>query len=264
MFKHAVILLSMLAIFTCSVAQVKKKIKKGRRNKSESQFMLDKNFLQAEWEVGHETINSSVNSTVYPNLVLRYGLSKKIELNAEVNFITAHDEAAKQKTVSGVEPVSLGANLLLLSETNKTPAVIFSGQFAFPFFAGKNFTASYLAPSLELIIEKALNQKVTIAASSGAFWDGFSPTASFIYNGAVAYNVSKKWTLTSEWFGFINGGPPQHNTDISISYAPVKNLQFGITSGIGISTGAHKSYFAVNGVWGNSLRRKKYTLKQNG
>lgn len=257
MFKRAVILLSMLAICACSMAQVKKKIKKGRRNKSESQFMLDKDFLQAEWEVGHETINSAVNSTVYPNLVLRYGLSKKIEINAEVNFITAHDEAAKQKSVWGVEPVSLGANLLLLSETNKTPAVIFSGQVAIPFFASKNFTASYLAPSLELIIEKALNKKVTIAASGGAFWDGFLPTASFIYNGVIAYNLSKKWSLTSEWFGFMNGSPPQHNTDISISYAPVKNLQFGITSGIGISSAAHKSYFAINGIWGHSCRRKK-------
>jgi hypothetical protein len=242
------------------MGQVKKKIKRGRRNKSESQFMLDKDYLQAEWEIGHETIKSDVNSTVYPNLVLRYGISKQFEVNAEVNFITAHDETAAQKNVSGVEPVSLGANLLLLSETKQLPAVIFSGQLALPFMASKNFTANYAAPSLQMIIEKALSQKLIIALSGGSFWDGFSPKATFIYNTTASYSLSTKWVLTSEWFGFINGGPPQHNTDISVSYSPSKSLQFGITSGVGISPAAHKNYLAVNGVWGCSFRRKKHAV----
>ena len=218
--------------------------------------MLDKNYFQAEWEAGHETITSSLSTNVYPNLVLRYGLSKQFEINAEVNLITARDHSL-QKNTTGIEPVSLGINYLLLGETAKSPAVIFSGQFAIPFIASKNFTASHLAPTLELIVAKAINKKLTLAFSNGFFWDGFSTAPSFIYNASASYNLSDKWMLSTEWFGFINNSPPQHNTDISFSYSVNKSLQFGATAGTGISSAAHKSYFAINGVWGHHIKRSR-------
>ncbi|MBX9784988.1 MAG: hypothetical protein K2X48_16995 [Chitinophagaceae bacterium] len=53
------ILLSCILFYSLAVAaQLKQKILKGRRNKSESQYTLDKNQLQFDWETGHETINN--------------------------------------------------------------------------------------------------------------------------------------------------------------------------------------------------------------
>lgn len=256
MFKQVILLFCAVAVCSVSMAQVKKKIKKGRRNKSESQFMLDENYFQAEWEVGQETLTDKLNTTVYPNLVMRYGINKQFEIDAEVSLLTARDKSLQKKNTSGIEPVAIGANYLLLSETARRPAIIFSGQFAVPFLATKNFTATYWAPALELIVEKAVSQQVILAASGGAFWDGFSTHASFIYNGNISYNLTKKWALTSEWFGFING-TPQHNTDLSITYTLNKSVQFGATAGAGLSAAAHKNYIAINGVWGCSTKRKR-------
>lgn len=99
------------AVFcTCSFAQVKKKIKRGRRNKSENQFMLGENYLQAEWEIGQETLTDKLNTTVYPNLVLRYGVNKQFEINVEVSMLTARDLSAQKKNTTGMEPVAIGAN----------------------------------------------------------------------------------------------------------------------------------------------------------
>jgi hypothetical protein len=256
MFKSAILLIAAFVCISSTDAQIKKKIKKGRRNKSESQFMLDVGYLQAEWEIGHESITDDLSTTVYPNLAVRYGINKQLELNAELSFVTANDQTSLQKNTSGIEPISLGINYLLRSETKKGPAIVFSAQVAIPFLAGKNFTASYFAPAIELIVEKVVSPRIIIAASGGAFWDGFLPKPSFIYNAAASYNFNKQWMLTTEWFGFVNGGLPLHNTDINISYALNKRVQFGITSGIGLSPAAHKSYFAINGLWGCSLRKK--------
>ena len=126
MFKQVILLICALSVCSGTQAQVKKKIKKGRRNKSESQFMLDENYFQAEWEIGHEIITADVNTTVYPNLLLRYGINKKIEVNAEISFLTAHDELVQSTNTSGIEPVSFGVNYLLLAETKRSPAIIFS------------------------------------------------------------------------------------------------------------------------------------------
>jgi hypothetical protein len=257
MFKSAILLICAFVCMCSTEAQIKKKIKKGRRNKSESQFMLDENYLQAEWEIGHESITDDLSTTIYPNLAVRYGINKQLEVNAEISFVTASDQTAQQKNTTGIEPISLGFNYLLLNETKKQPAIIFSAQVAIPFLAGNNFTANYFAPAIELIIEKVVSPRIIIAASGGAFWDGFLPNPSFIYNGAASYSFTKQWMLTTEWFGFVNGGLPLHNTDINLSYALNKRVQFGITSGIGLTYAAHNSYFAINGVWGCSLRRRK-------
>lgn len=256
MFKAVLLLIFSFVCMCCTDAQIKKKIKKGRRNKSESQFMLGKDYLQAEWEIGHENITSDISTTVYPNLAVRYGINRHLEVNAEISFVTATDNNSQHINTTGLEPVALGINYLLRSETKTGPAIVFSVQVAIPFMAGNNFTASYFAPVIELIVEKVVSPRITIATSGGAFWDGFSPNPSFIYNAAASYNFTKKWMLTTEWFGFVNGGLPLHNTDINISYALNKQVQFGITSGIGLSPAAHKSYFSINGVLGCSLKKK--------
>jgi hypothetical protein len=238
-------------------AQVKIKIKKGRRNKPESQFMLDKNYFEADWEVGHEKITSDIATTVYPNLLLRYGISKRLEFNTEINFITATDKYAQPKNTNGIEPIMLGTTYLLVAETKLRPAIILSAQLAIPYLASKNFTANYTAPTLQVTIEKPVKKNILLALSTGVFWDGFLPTPSFIYNAAIGYNITKKWMLTSEWFGFINGMLRQQNTDISVAYTINKSIQLGATAGIGISAAAHKNYIAINGVWGCSLKKKK-------
>jgi len=235
---------------------VKKRIKKGRRNKSESQFITNKNYLQAEWEVGHETVTDELSTTVYPNLTLRYGINKQLEINTEISFVTARDRLAVHENTSGTEPVMIGANWLLLSETKKSPALIFSAQLAIPFLAGKNFTAKYWAPMLQLNMEEPLGPKFIVGAGGGVFWDGFLPDPSFIYNVSGTCNASKKIALVAEFSGFINGSPPQHNADLSLTYTINKQVQLGATAGTGISPAAHKNYFGINGVLGCSLKKR--------
>lgn len=251
--------LILLCIFNSlsTAAQVKKKIKRGRRNKPESQFMLDSSYLELDWEFGRETITDNLSTTLYPNLAVRYGINQRLEINAEINVITATDNTALIKSSTGTEPVLLGANYLLMGEGKNRPAVILSAQLAVAFLATKNFTANYVAPLVQVDIQKPVSAKWTLGLSSGAFWDGFNPTASFIYNATASYVFTKKWMATTEWFGFINGSPPQHNTDISLTYTFNKNVQLGLTAGTGISTTAHKNYFAINGVWGWSLKKKR-------
>ena len=138
MFKQVILLFCAVAVCSVSMAQVKKKIKKGRRNKSESQFMLDENYFQAEWEVGQETLTDKLNTTVYPNLVMRYGINKQFEINAEVSLLTARDKSLQKKNTSGIEPVAIGANYLLLSETARRPYYFFRSVCS-SFFSHQKF-----------------------------------------------------------------------------------------------------------------------------
>jgi len=258
MFTKAAFVLVMITA-CCSVqAQVKHKIKKSRRNKAESRFTLAKNDLQVEWETGYEKLNSSLSTFTYPNATIHYGITSRFEVNTEMSVLSAYDRSVSpQANSTGIEPISAGFNYLLSKESYNGPAVIAAVQLAIPFLATKNFAASHLAPLIELDIQQPFSKKLTAGISPGVFWDGFSTTANFIYNAHIAYAATKKWQFTSECFGFINGEPAQHNFDTQVDYTLNKHWQVGCTGGFGLSKSAHKSYVALNGVWGINTRGKK-------
>jgi hypothetical protein len=255
--KNILLLLFAFCLAIVVQGQVKKKIKKGRRYKSGSDFALNKNDFQAEWEFGKETIDSQLRTIVYPNLVLHYALSDRMEVNTEISLITTNNDSyLQQKSSTGIEPVLIGANYQVLRDTYNTPSITISGQLALPFLATKKFTVNYLAPTLQADIQEELQQKWIFSISGGLLWDGFSTSPSLIYNASTSYMVKKKWMVTAECFGFISHNLPQNSFDGSIAYVFNNLVQFGISAGTGISAAASKNYFAVNGSWGlNTLRK---------
>lgn len=238
-------------LLTISVqAQVKKKIKKGRRYKSESQFALKKNDLQVEWEFGRETIDSQLTTVVYPNLELHYAVTDRLEVNTEMSLISIKDHSyLAKKNTTGIEPVLIGVNYQLLRDTYNSPSVILSGQLAIPQLSSKAFTINYLAPVIQVDIQEALHQWI-FGVSSGLQWDGYSTSPGYTFNVNTSYTFKKKWMVTAECFGFINHSQPQNSIDASLAYVVNDLVQFGITAGAGISAAASNNYFAVNGTWG--------------
>lgn len=257
---YRLVALFLLLLFTASQAnaQVKKKIKKSRRNKSESQFALAKSDFVAEWEIGHEVLNPQLSTTVYPNIVLHYGLSDRTEINTEINLVTANDKSVTPaKNTTGIEPIAFGINYLLLRDTEKRPSIMLSAQVGIPFMATTNYSADHLAPTLQVNVQQPIRSKTVLGLSTGLFWDGFSTSPSFTYNAEASYTFIKKWVVMGECFGFVNHEPPQNNLDASFIYAMKDFVQFGFTAGMGISAAAHKNYFAVNGTWGFNTAKKK-------
>lgn len=250
----------LLCCFTLQAeSQVKKKIKKGRRYKSESQFALDKNDFQAEWEVGRENIDSQLTTIVYPNLVLHYALSDRMEIDTEATLVTAKNHSyTTEKNTTGIEPVLIGLNYQLLRDTDKSPSVILFGQVAIPFLSTKEFRINHVAPVVQADIHETAKKKWILGLSSGLQWDGYSTSPGFTYNANTSYSFTKRWMITAECFGFISHALPQNNLDASLDYVINNLIQFGITAGTGISSAAPKNYFSFTGSWGfNSSRKQK-------
>jgi len=249
----------MVAACLCPKAQVKRVIKKGQRNKAESKFMLDKGDFQAEWELGYEKVNANLSTLVYPNLVLRYGITDRIEINTETNLISAYNHAVTpHATSSGIEPVAVGLSYEVLQETTKRPSIIFSAQLAAPHLASKSFAASFYAPVFLVIVQQPIKEHSVLGLTSGIFWDGFSEHPTFVYNASYTYNFVKHWIFSAEFFGFINQHAPLRSADINLAYTLKKPVQFGLTAGVGLSSAAYKGYLALNGIWGfNAFGKKK-------
>ncbi len=247
-------------IFTCSFAnaQVKKKIKKSRRSKTESQFALTKKDVLFEWEAGHETFDENLSTFSVPNVILHYGINNRLEANTEISFVAVADKSViPSKKITGTEPVVAGFNYLLRREDKKGPAIIASLQLAIPFAASKNFTANYWAPVLQIDLQQPLTKKITAGFTPGIFWDGFATSPSYSYTTSFTCKPVKEWVLSAEVFGFLGNYVPQHNIDAEVDYNITRHFTVGLTGGMGISSAAHKNYFAVNGSYGFNTGHKK-------
>lgn len=230
---------------------VKRHIKKGRRNKSEHQLTIDKNTFEADWEFGDEAINDSLSVFVYPNIVLRYGITGRVEVNMEINPLTTVQKLpAGKKYISGFEPVMPGVRYALLDETKYVPEVALSLQLAPPFLATKSFRAVYWAPLFQCTMQKDFHKKFSLAGSAGIFYDGFSALPNWLYTLTPVYNCSRQLSIGADVFGFAaKNTAPLNNIDANISWQINKSIGIGVTAGTGISHSAHQYYLAINGTW---------------
>lgn len=254
--KNAIAFLLMFLTISAE-SQIKKQHKTGRRYKSESQFALNKNVFQIEWEFGRETNESQLTTLIYPDLNLHYALSDRFEVNTEMNLITTTDKSySPQKNTTGIEPLLIGANYQILRDNDNSPSIIIAGQLAIPFLSSNAFTIKYFAPVVQINIQEAVHEKWQFGLSGGMLWDGFSQSPIFTYNANSSYTFNEKWMVTAESFGFISHNLPQNNLDLSLAYVINHLIQFGMSGGIGISSSAPKNYFAINGTWGFNTSKK--------
>jgi hypothetical protein len=245
----------------CSFSQslVKRHIKKGRRNKSEHQLTLDRNSIEADWEFGNETMSDSLSVFVYPNLMVRYGFTDRLELNLEFTPLTTTIKLpSKTNYISGIEPVLIGMRYALADETKFFPEVALSLQVAPPWMATKNYKADLWAPLLQCTMQKDLNNKISLSASGGIFYDGFSTKPNWLYTLSPNYNFSKKISVAADMFGFAaSHALPLNNLDLSLTWQVNHSLMLGVTAGTGISSAAHQYYLAVNGSFTFSTKKQK-------
>jgi hypothetical protein len=253
----ALLLITVHCTFSQSLG--KRHIKKGRRNKSEHQLTLDRNSIEADWEFGYETISNSISVFAYPNLVVRYGVTDRLEFNLELTPLTTTVKLpSKTNYISGIEPVMIGVRYALVDETKFVPEVALSLQVAPPWLATKNYQADLWAPLFQCTMQKEFNKKLSMAASGGIFYDGFSAKPNWLYTFSPNYNISKQVSLTADIFGFAAGHTlPLNNLDLSLSWQVNNTVMLGATAGTGISSAAHQSYFAVNGSFTFLTKKQK-------
>ena len=72
---------------------------------------------------------------MYPNVVVHYGISNRLEVNTEMSIVTAIDKSVSpQQNTTGIEPVLIGSNYQLVHDTGYIPSVIIATQLGIPFF----------------------------------------------------------------------------------------------------------------------------------
>jgi hypothetical protein len=235
-----------------------------RPDQTESAVTVPKGFFQAEIGVSMEGDKYSglfnqqdltMKTYSAPGILLRYGLTKNIELRLASEFISAKTTAELQTfpptsfetTQSGVGPLVLGTKFELVKETKSFPQTAFIFHLTIP--VGDNaFQPGNTGADFRFAMSHSLSERFALSYNLGGEWNGNSPAPTGIYTLSLAISLVRNFSMFVESYGFLpQGDSPDHRLDGGFTYLIAKNVQADISAGIGINEKS-PDYFIGGGI----------------
>ncbi len=244
LFISYILLLSSLS----SIAQQSKQIEADRPGETQNASVVQPKKFQVELSAQKEERDDE-SSVFHPEALFRYGLFKKFELRAQLRAETRKLTDA-HLTLSGLNPVELGFKLSLIEGKGALPDVSVLSQFGLPELSSDDFKTPNVLPTLRLLLQNKLNDKISLGYNLGVEWDEAEQPPAWVYTISPQFDLTDHWQLYLEAFGrFRTESKPEEVLDASIAWIPVNNIQIDINGGAGISSAAPKYFISVGFAW---------------
>ncbi len=230
-----------------ATAQEMDRMETDRPDQTECPFIVPVKWVQLEMGFNFEKNEPGAHTFVYPTLLSKYGISKRLEFRLITSLLSDRQNMGTHyETVTGVEPVQVGFKVALAEEKGLIPKTSLIAHLALPQVASTKFHAEKLAPNFVFTLQNTITKSIALGYNVGAEWDGFSNTPSWIYRISPGFNIGKKWYAYAEAFGFLQKNESaNHNVDGGIAYYLNNNLKFDLSAGKGLSDISMDYYVAV-------------------
>ncbi len=249
----------MLLILAGSVsAQEVEDIVTDRPDQTESAVTVPRGFFQFELGASIEHV-TSFNSPIgkyrlyshsYPSLLIRYGVTKSIELRlaSEYQQEELSNPADPEPNITGFSPLTIGSKIQLFTEKGTRPDAAFIFHLNIPFDTDGPFQSRYIGTDFRFAVAHSLSERFSLSYNLGGEWSGDSPQATGIYTLTLGMSLSNKISAFAESYGFLTQGEaPDHRLDGGFTYLITKNVQADISGGIGI-TDSSPDFFIGGGI----------------
>lgn len=217
-----------------------------RPDQTESVFTVPKKYFQGEFGFGKENFEGSNYNLIHPTFLLKYGLSERLELRVEGNFLSEYVQLIpNSKTTTSLEPIEIGTKIALLQEKGILPRTSLIVHVGLPFVASSPDKDQDLIPSFRFAFQNSLTKSIGLGYNLGAEWNGYSNNPVWLYTFSPNFNIGKKWYAYAEVFGFYEQNAWQNNLDAGIAYYVSDNTKIDISGGIGVGYSVLKSYSSL-------------------
>lgn len=246
--KYCVAIFIVFLILSSAKAQQNGRMETDRPDQTESPFLTKHRYIQAETGFNIEN-HQQLKTYVHPNILWKYGASKRFELRLITESITQEMPIMIPQGsdfISGILPVQIGGKVSLTEEKGIAPKTSLIFHVAAPKIASKKFQAAKWAPNFRFVMQNTLSETVGLGYNIGAEWDGETNTPGWIYTFAPGFNIGKKWYGYIEVFGtIIKKEKPEHAVDGGLAYYFSDNAKIDFSGGFGLTENAVDNYLAV-------------------
>lgn len=184
------------------------------------------------------------NEYLYPSALLKYGVSKKLELRMLIEEEADYSYTPeKHKTAGGLKPVKIGVKYNLFDKKGVLPKTSVIARADIPKFASSDFKADFVAPLFRLAMENSLTKKLSLVYNIGEEWEEDDVHGEFFYSISPQLEITDKCKIFAEVFGNVSKQQSAKNTfDAGLLYQVTPNLQFDIFGGAALSESASDNF----------------------
>jgi hypothetical protein len=212
-----------------------------RPDQTESPDILNKHFFQFETGMNYEKNKSDpdVKITNYsiPELLIRYGLNKNVELRVELNYSKEDISSINyNENNSGLKPIGLGMKIKLFEEKKLIPKTSVLLSFDLPGTGSDLYRVKHISPDLKILMDNDITDKIDIGYNIGISWENEEKTNTEYYTISLGVNPFNRFGFFIESYGFFTKSvSPDFRMDYGISYLILKNFNVDVSSGLGLA-----------------------------
>ncbi|APD07242.1 hypothetical protein UJ101_01731 [Flavobacteriaceae bacterium UJ101] len=223
-----------------------------RPDQTESPSIVPKGFLQVETGAFYtENEEEGVKNEImtYNTTLLRYGISKNMELRLGLNYDEDKTkfngrEIAKS---SGFSPLYAGFKIHVVEEKGIVPQIGFLGGLILPFTAAEAFKPEKTGFTGRFAFTHTLSDRSSLSYNLGAEWNGDETGATYQYTAVYGYSFTDKWGGFVEVYGDLpEDRTATHYWDCGVTYLLKDNIQLDVSGGTGF--GNEQNVYISGGV----------------
>lgn len=183
-----------------------------------------------QWEQGVQYDGDGAKgSFTFSNTLFRYGLFNGVELRMGGDAFS-YDYLGNWK--SAFTGISIGTKIHCCDEQGAIPAVSVLADFQVPGTGTNGFVADHLAPSLYLLFENTLNDKLSLGYNVGAEWDGALPAPTTFLAIGVGYAINEDLGCFAESYNYLAKGGNAYCADLGVNYMVARKVQIDMAANI--------------------------------
>jgi hypothetical protein len=256
-------ILPLLLLSHISIAQFNETIRTGRPGQAIGPYGVGKYVFQSQTGVdfGGSDNTFDKSSSIVPNTLLRFGISKHIDLNTGVAYRKdVYEFKSISKSSHGLSLLSLGTRINILDGIGYHPSIGMQVSLKLPNLSS-SYKQPFLAPNIIAIASQKISDKFSLLLNVGIDYDGNTPKPNGLYVANLGYSISPKVNVFVENYGtFTNyAGSLQNRWDTGIAYCLNNNLQLDLYGGYGMND-LREDYFVSFGVSWRIVTQKEKML----
>lgn len=252
--RYLLLLIVFLVNYTLNAQQEAHDLVTDRPDQTESSSVVPLKALQIESGFVFERDETNLynkKSYTYNTTLLRYGLCESFELRLGAEYINEEIEQSISDTsfnLSGLSPLYSGFKVYVAREDGWKPEIAFLGAMILPFTAGKDFKPQYSAANIRFSFSHTLSERLSLGYNLGAEWDGETAIPGYFYSIALGLGIADRLGMFIESYGLVpEKGDAEHLLDGGFTILLLPNLQFDVSSGMGINETA-TDFFISTGI----------------
>ena len=223
--------ISSALIFLIAVTASAQQIQTDRPTETEGPNAVAVHQLQVESGFSFEKKEDKKTFEI-PEVVLRYGIFKNMELRVEAAMQT--DNEADNK-VYGIKPAVAGIKYHLLDHKGLLPDMGLLVRVSIPWLADNPYQKPKYSPEVRMLFQHELSKSIHVGYNAGVHWLPDSGAPEYIYTLSADHALFKNFKLVFETYGFTQSRHhAQNSADIAVLLIVNRDLQLDLIAGSGI------------------------------